>query len=114
MAGQRVSPGSVHGRTARITEELVVSENTIRTHMRRLYAKLNVHKKQEPLDLPESVKANEIQAVRPVDADGRGRTMDAARQMWSADTDDGCGPKDAARRVFGGRALLAGRFYELA
>ena len=94
MAGQRVSPGSVHGRTTRIAEELVVSENTIRTHMRRLYAKLNVHKKQEPLDLPESVKANEIQAVRPVDADGEGgrwmrpgrcgrriRTMDAARRM---------------------------------
>lgn len=45
---------------ARIAEELVVSENTIRTHMRRLYAKLDIHKKQELLDLLEDVKASEI------------------------------------------------------
>lgn len=45
---------------ARIAEELVVSENTIRTHMRRLYAKLDIHKKQELLDLLEGVKASEI------------------------------------------------------
>lgn len=45
---------------ARIAEELVVSENTIRTHMRRLYSKLDIHKKQELLDLLESVKAKDI------------------------------------------------------
>ena len=45
---------------AKVAEELVVSENTIRTHMRRLYAKLDIHKKQELLDLLEEVKASEI------------------------------------------------------
>lgn len=39
---------------ARIAEELVVSENTIRTHSKRIYAKLNIHKKQELLDLIDS------------------------------------------------------------
>ena len=34
---------------ARIAEELVVSENTIRTHMRRLYAKLDIHKNRSCL-----------------------------------------------------------------
>lgn len=36
---------------ARIAENLVVSENTIRTHSKRIYAKLAIHKKQELLDL---------------------------------------------------------------
>ncbi len=48
---------------ARIAEELVVSENTIRTHMRRLYSKLDIHKKQELLDLLEGVKASEIREL---------------------------------------------------
>lgn len=39
---------------ARIAEDLVVSENTIRTHSKRIYAKLAIHKKQELLDLIES------------------------------------------------------------
>lgn len=30
---------------ARTAEELIVSENTIRTHSKRIYAKLDVHKK---------------------------------------------------------------------
>lgn len=34
-----------------IAEELVVSENTIRTHARRIYSKLAIHKRQELLDL---------------------------------------------------------------
>lgn len=38
----------------KIAEELVVSENTIRTHSKRIYTKLDVHKKQELLDLIES------------------------------------------------------------
>ena len=36
---------------ARIAEDLVVTENTIRTHSKRIYAKLDIHKKQELLDL---------------------------------------------------------------
>ena len=39
---------------ARIAEELVVSENTIRTHSKRIYTKLAIHKKQELLDLIEA------------------------------------------------------------
>ena len=35
----------------KIAEELVVSENTIRTHSKRIYTKLAIHKKQELLDL---------------------------------------------------------------
>lgn len=38
---------------ARIAEMLVVSENTIRTHSKRIYAKLDIHKKQELVDLIE-------------------------------------------------------------
>jgi DNA-binding CsgD family transcriptional regulator len=37
----------------RIAEELVVSENTIRTHSKRIYLKLDIHKKQELMDLLE-------------------------------------------------------------
>lgn len=39
---------------ARIAEVLVVSENTIRTHSKRIYAKLSIHKRQELVDLVES------------------------------------------------------------
>ena len=45
---------------ARIAEELVVSENTIRTHAKRIYAKLDIHKKQELLDLIESFDPHEL------------------------------------------------------
>jgi len=38
---------------ARIAETLVLSENTVRTHAKRIYAKLGVHKRQELLDLLE-------------------------------------------------------------
>lgn len=42
----------VRGNTvAHIAETLVLSENTIRTHSKRIYAKLDVHKKQELIDL---------------------------------------------------------------
>lgn len=40
----------------RIADELVVSENTIRTHAKRIYKKLDVHKRQELLDLVDSFK----------------------------------------------------------
>lgn len=40
---------------ARTAQELVVSENTIRTHSKRIYAKLNIHKKQELIEMLEAV-----------------------------------------------------------
>ena len=36
---------------ARIAEDLYISENTVRTHKKRIYTKLGVHKKQELIDL---------------------------------------------------------------
>lgn len=45
---------------ARIAEELIVSENTIRTHSKRIYAKLDIHKKQELLDVIESFNPSEL------------------------------------------------------
>ncbi len=39
---------------ARIAEMLVVSENTIRTHSKRIYSKLDIHKRQELVDLIEA------------------------------------------------------------
>lgn len=44
----------------RIAEELVVSENTIRTHSKRIYTKLAIHKKQELLDLIESFDPSDL------------------------------------------------------
>jgi DNA-binding CsgD family transcriptional regulator len=39
------------GRTARyIASELMITSSTAKTHMKRLYAKLNVHSQQELLD----------------------------------------------------------------
>ena len=48
---------------ARIAEELVVSENTIRTHSKRIYTKLAIHKKQELLDLIESFDPSDLNSV---------------------------------------------------
>lgn len=45
---------------ARIAEMLVVSENTIRTHSKRIYTKLDVHKRQELRDLIDSFDPNEL------------------------------------------------------
>lgn len=45
---------------ARIAEQLVVSENTIRTHSKRIYAKLDIHKKQELLDLMETFNPKDL------------------------------------------------------
>ena len=65
--------------------------------MRRLYAKLNVHKKQELLDLLENVKANGIQAVRPTGAAGGGRRrggpVDADGEGGRRMRPEGCNPK---------------------
>lgn len=36
---------------ARISEMLFISENTVRTHTKRIYTKLDIHKRQEILDL---------------------------------------------------------------
>ncbi|WP_417305528.1 helix-turn-helix transcriptional regulator [Ellagibacter isourolithinifaciens] len=41
---------------ARTAEELIVSENAIRTHSKRIYAKLDVHKKQELIDMLKAVE----------------------------------------------------------
>ena len=38
---------------ARIAEILVVSENTVRTHSKRIYTKLGIHKRQELIELVE-------------------------------------------------------------
>ena len=38
----------------RVAQKLMVSENTVRTHTKRIYAKLDIHKKQEMLDLLSS------------------------------------------------------------
>lgn len=45
---------------SRIAEDLVVSENTIRTHSKRIYAKLAIHKKQELLDLIDSFNPSDL------------------------------------------------------
>lgn len=46
---------------ARIATDLVVSENTIRTHSKRIYAKLDIHKKQELLDLIDSFNPSDLE-----------------------------------------------------
>ena len=46
---------------ARIAERLVVSENTIRTHSKRIYAKLDIHKKQELVDLLETFNPKDLE-----------------------------------------------------
>lgn len=44
-----------------IAEELVLSENTIRTHAKAIYRKLDVHRKQDLLDLVGSFETNRIE-----------------------------------------------------
>ena len=45
----------VRGNTVpRIAEQLYISENTVRTHSKRIYAKLGIHKKQELVALTET------------------------------------------------------------
>lgn len=48
---------------AHIAEMLVVSENTIRTHSKRIYAKLDVHKRQELRDLIDSFDPSELDGL---------------------------------------------------
>ena len=43
-----------HG-VATIAEKLVISENTVRTHSKHIYTKLDIHSRQELLDLLESL-----------------------------------------------------------
>lgn len=45
---------ALRGRTSeRIAQELVIAKSTVDTHLRRIYAKCNVHSRQELLDLAE-------------------------------------------------------------
>ena len=45
----------VHGRTLPyIAEEMVLSEHTVRTHVRHIYEKTDVHSRQDFIDLFES------------------------------------------------------------
>ena len=46
--------------SVRIAEELFVSENTVRTHSKRIYAKLDIHKKQELRDLVDTYDPSAI------------------------------------------------------
>ena len=45
----------------RIAERLVLSENTIRTHSKRIYAKLAIHKKQDLIDLINEFDPRELE-----------------------------------------------------
>ena len=38
---------------ASIAERLVISENTVRTHAKHIYTKLDIHRRQELLDMLE-------------------------------------------------------------
>ncbi len=52
-----VLPLALRGRTSeRIAQELFISKNTVDTHMRRIYAKCDVHSRQELIDLGERVE----------------------------------------------------------
>ncbi len=45
----------VEGRTApQIAEELVVSPNTVKTHVRHIYTKMGIHSQQELIDIVEA------------------------------------------------------------
>ena len=46
-----VVPYIYKGRSAKVIANLCVSESTVRTHIRRIYEKTEVHSKQELIDL---------------------------------------------------------------
>ena len=53
-----ILPFVLRGRTGeRIASELFISKNTVDTHIRRIYAKCDVHNRQELIDLSESFKS---------------------------------------------------------
>lgn len=45
-----------------IAEQLGVSENTVRTHTKRLYTKLDIHKKRQLVELVGTFDANALNA----------------------------------------------------
>ena len=55
---REILPLALRGRTAeRIASEFFISKNTVDTHLRRIYAKCDVHTRQELIDLSERVEA---------------------------------------------------------
>lgn len=55
-----VLPLALRGRTAeRIAGELCIAKSTVDTHLRRIYAKVGVHSRQELIDLGERVQSDE-------------------------------------------------------
>ena len=51
----------VRGKTVvRIAEELVISENTVRMHSKRIYSKLDIHKKQDLIDLVDAFDPKDL------------------------------------------------------
>ena len=51
-----ILPLALKGRTSeRIAEQFVISKSTVDTHLRRIYAKCDVHSRQELIDLGERV-----------------------------------------------------------
>ncbi len=59
-----ILPLALRGRTSeRIAEKLFITKNTVDTHLRRIYAKCDVHSRQELIDLGEHVE-NELRSGR--------------------------------------------------
>lgn len=51
---------ALRGRTSeRIAQEFVISKSTVDTHLRRIYAKCDVHSRQELLDLAERISSHD-------------------------------------------------------
>ena len=83
---------------AHIAELLFVSENTVRTHSKRIYVKLDIHKRQELIALVESRHDSERSAFR-IEINCRARAPSIAPAV---------APWCNARHGTGGRGLCPG------